>query len=100
MSSIEALGPDGTVRLGAYLPVADAHWFALICGGCGHIAPFGVSAAVARLGPYATVGELGRRARCSHCGRRGVRVQLSADTRPDWRQREEGPLPETRAGTV
>jgi hypothetical protein len=97
------IGDDGTVRLGAYEPYSDIFWFSLICGGrrgCGHIAPFGISPAIARLGALATAGDLARRARCGKCGGRDIRSQLSADTRPGWRVEQEGPLPETRAGAL
>ena len=45
----DAIGPDGTVRLRCYLPMADSVWFSVGCdgqAGCGHVAPSSVRAAV------------------------------------------------------
>ena len=39
-----AIGPDGTVRLRCYLPLADSLWFFAGCQGrqgCGHVVPIG-----------------------------------------------------------
>src|SRR4051794_29415003 len=45
----DAIGPDGTVRLRAYLPMADSLWFSAGCQGrqgCGHSAPLGIRGAI------------------------------------------------------
>jgi hypothetical protein len=85
MTEIDAVGPDGRVRLWAYLPSANSLWFAAGCQsrqGCGHSAPIGIWATIALMGPEATVGELERRLRCSQCGNRKVGVTVHPDTRP------------------
>jgi hypothetical protein len=85
----DAIGPDGTVRLRCYLPLADSLWFfAGFQGrkGCGHVAPISVQAAIQIMGSgEATVEELGRRLRCSRCGNRHIGITVQ-------------PRPETRAG--
>ena len=69
----DAIGPDGTVRLRCYLPMANSLWFFAGCQGrqgCGHSAPIGVRAALRIMGSgEATVGELNR----VHFGRHGFR---------------------------
>jgi hypothetical protein len=68
----DALGPDGTVRLRCYLPLADTLWFSAGCEGrqgCGHVAPISIRAAIQIMG----TGEAATR-------------------------EHEGPAPETRAG--
>jgi hypothetical protein len=49
------IGPDGTVRLRAYLTMANSLWFSAGCegeAGCGHSAPIGVQATVRQLVPH------------------------------------------------
>jgi hypothetical protein len=62
MISADDIGPDGTVRLRCYLPMANSVWFSAGCQGrqgCGHIVPIGVRAALRIMGSgEATVGEL------------------------------------------
>ena len=62
MTEADDIGHDGTVRLGAYLPLADLLWFSAGCdglAGCGHAAPISVRAAVRIMGSgEATVGDL------------------------------------------
>jgi hypothetical protein len=97
----DAIGPDGTVRLRRYLPLAGSLWFSAFCDGraaCGHVAPISVPAAVQLMGPEATVGELERRLRCSRCGSRQVGIVLQSDTRPPETRQREGRAPETQAG--
>ena len=53
MSEADAIGPDGTVRLRCYLPLANSLWF--FAGyqgrqGCGHVAPISVRAAIQIMG--------------------------------------------------
>ena len=64
MSEADAIGPDGTVRLRCYLPLANSLWFFAGCQGrqgCGHVAPISVRAAIQIMGSgEATVGELNR----------------------------------------
>ena len=102
MSEADAIGPDGTVRLRCYLPLADTHWFSAGCSGwdsCGHLAPISVRAAIQIMGSgEATVGELGRRLRCSRCGKRQIGVTVQPDTRTAEAIERNGPAPETRAG--
>ena len=41
-----SVGPDGTVRLRRYLPLAGRHWFNAECEGeegCGHGMPIGIA---------------------------------------------------------
>jgi hypothetical protein len=98
----DAIGPDGTVRLRCYLPLAGSLWFSAFCDGraaCGHVAPISVPAAVQLMGSgEATVGDLERRLRCSRCGNRQVSIVIQPDTRSTATREREGPLPETRAG--
>jgi hypothetical protein len=87
----DAIGPVGTVRLRAYLTMANSLWLSAGCEGeadCGYSAPIGIRAAIRLMGAEATVGELERRLRCSRCGNRQVGVTVHPDTRP----------PERRAG--
>ena len=101
-SAPDAIGPDGRVRLRAYLPMAASVWFSAGCQrrqGCGHSAPISVRAAIRFTGSAeATVGELERRLRCSRCGNRQVGIVLQPDTRPPEVRQSMGPLPETRTG--
>ena len=61
-----AIGPDGTVRLRCYLPMANSLWFFAGCQGrtgYGHSAPIVIRAALRIMGSgEATVGELVERA--------------------------------------
>jgi hypothetical protein len=102
MSDPDAIGPDGTVRLRCYLPIADTHWFSAGCSGwdsCGHFAPISVPAAVRLMGSgEATVLQLERRLRCSRCGSRRVGVVVCSDVRPLWVRARDGPAPATQAG--
>ena len=97
----DAIGPDGTVRLRCYLPMANSLWFFAGCQGrtgCGHVAPIGVRAALRIMGSgEATVGELGQRLRCSRCGNRQIGVTVQPDTRTAEVIERNGPAPETRA---
>jgi hypothetical protein len=80
---LDAIGPDGTVRLRCYLSLENSLWFAAGCHGrqgCGHSAPIGIRAAIRFVGPEATVGELARRLLGSQCGNRQVGVVV--ETRP------------------
>jgi hypothetical protein len=98
----DAIGPDGTVRLRCYLPMANSIWFFAGCQGrtgCGHVAPIGVRAALRIMGSgEATLGELEQRLRCSRCGSRKVGIVVQPDTRPAWVQERDGPAPETQLG--
>jgi hypothetical protein len=98
----DAIGPDGTVRLRCYLPLANSLWFFAGCQGrkgCGHVAPISVRAAIQIMGSgEATLGELGQRLRCSQCGNRQVGVTVQPDTRTAEAIERDGPAPETRAG--
>src|SRR3954467_5207755 len=91
------IGPDGTVRLRAYLTMANSVWLSAGCdglAGCGHSAPIGIRAAVRLMGPEAPVRQLERRLRCSRCGGRHVSIVLQPDTRPPAVRESEGPRPE------
>jgi hypothetical protein len=94
-------GPDGTVRLRAYLPLAATTWLSASCAGlwgCGRIVPVSIGAAIEVMGSAdATVGELARRLRCRACGGREVRVQVATDPRPAEVHEREGVLREARA---
>ena len=61
-ADLDDIGPDGTVRLRCYLPLANSLWFFAGCQGrkgCGHVAPISVQAAIQIMGSgEATVGEL------------------------------------------
>ena len=98
----DASGPDGTVRLRTYLPLADSLWFFAGCQGrkgCGHTAPIGIRAAIQFMGSSgATVGELEQRLRCSRCGNRQIGIAVQPDTRTAEAIERHGPAPETRAG--
>ena len=98
----DAIGPDGTVRLRCYLPLADSHWLFAGCWGrkgCGHIAPISVRAAIRFMGSSgATVGELEQRLRCSGCGNRQIGIAVQPDTRTAEAIERHGPAPKTRAG--
>ena len=55
------IGPDSTVRLRAYLPMATSLWLSAGCeglAGCGHSAPIGIGAAIRLMGADATVRQL------------------------------------------
>jgi hypothetical protein len=94
----DAIGPDGVVRLRAYLPHETVFWFAATCTGCGREAPIGVRPAIALMGSGdATVGQLERRLRGTGCGGRRVLIRVAADPRPAEVMRRDGPLPQTRA---
>ena len=61
----DAIGPDGTVRLRCYLPMANSVWFYAGCQGrqgCGHVAPIGVRAALRIMGSRRGGGRLCRTA--------------------------------------
>jgi hypothetical protein len=97
----DAIGPDGTVRLRCYLPMADTVWLSAGCeglAGCGHSAPIGIRAAIQIMGPEATVRQMERRLWCSRCGGWRVHIVIQPDTRPPEIRESEGPRPETRAG--
>src|SRR4051812_22557682 len=98
----DAIGPDGTVRLRAYLTMANSVWLSAGCegeAGCGHSAPIGIRAAIRLMGSgEATVRQLAQRLRCSRCGNRQVGIVLQPDTRPPEMRESDGPRPETRAG--
>ena len=100
MSEADAIGPDGTVRLRCYLPLANSLWFFAGCQGrqgCGHVAPISVRAAIQIMGSgEATVGQLKQRLRCSRCGSRKVGVVVRSDVRPVWVRERDGPAPETQ----
>ena len=95
----DPLGPDGTVRLRCYLPLADTHWFSAGCQGlrdCGHVAPISVQAAIRIMGTgEATVRQLGQRLRCSRCGGHQVGIVVCSDPRPAWAREHDGPAPQT-----
>ena len=98
----DAIGPDGTVRLRCYLPMANSLWFFAGCQGptgCGHVAPIGVRAALRIMGTgEATVGDLGRRLRCSRCSNRQIGVTVQPDTRTAEVIERDGPAPEAQLG--
>jgi hypothetical protein len=80
MTDPDALGPDGHVRLGAYLPLASSHRFGASRQGYGRASDISVEAAIAAAGsPLATVGDLGRRLRCTGCGWRGASIVVLAE---------------------
>lgn len=93
------IGPDGTVYLRAYLPVAHIHWFSIGCNACQHMGDLSVPAAIRLMGSAdATTGEVLRRLRCSACGAPAGWMHVAVDPRtPEVRERE-GPHPGTRAG--
>jgi hypothetical protein len=97
-----AIGPDGTVRLRCHLPFAGKVWLSVCCSGltgCGHAVPIGIRAAIRLMGSgAATVRQLERRLRCSGCGNRQVSIVLQPDTRPPWMLERDRPWAETRAG--
>ena len=93
----DGLGPDGSVYLHRYLPLADAMWFSASCR-CGALRPIGVRAAIAAAGPGAAVLGLASWLRCRDCGRREVQISINPDTRPSELRQAEGPALETRAG--
>jgi hypothetical protein len=101
MSDSDAVGPDGTVRLRRYLPLADSYWFSAGCedlDGCGHTTPISVAAAIRIMGSGdTTVGQLAQHLRCDRCGNRQVGIVLRSDPRPAWIWEGEGPAPETQA---
>ena len=101
-TNLDDIGPDGTVRLRCYLPLANSLWLFAGCQGrqgCGHVAPIGVRAALRIMGSgEATVGELGRRLRCSQCGNRQIGVTVQPDTRTAEVIERDGPAPETQLG--
>ena len=103
-ADLDAIGPDGTVRLRCYLPSANSLWFFAGCQGptgCGHVVPIGVRAAIQIMGlGEATVGELERRLRCSQCGNRQIGVTVQPDTRAAEAIERDGPAPETWAGFI
>ena len=96
------IGPDGTVRLRCYLPMANSLWFFAGCQdrqGCGHVAPIGIQAAIQTMGSgEATLGQIEQRLRCSRCGSRQVGIVVQPDTRTAEAIERGGPAPETRAG--
>ena len=102
MTDPNDIGPDGTVRLRCYLPLANSVWFSAGCQGrqgCGHVAPIGVRAALRIMGSgEATVGELERRLRCSQCGNRQIGVMVQPDTRTAEVIERDGPASETQLG--
>lgn len=102
MTDPDAIGPDGTVRLRCYLPLANSLWFSAGCQGqqgCGHSAPIGVRAALRIMGSgEATVGELERRLRCSQCGNRQIGVMVQPDTRTAEAIERDGPAAGTQLG--
>jgi hypothetical protein len=101
MSDSDAVGPDGTVRLRRYLPLADSHWFSAGCegpDGCGHTTPISITAAICLMrSGDATVGQLAQHLRCGRCSKRQVGIVLRSDSRPAWVREREGPAPETQA---
>jgi hypothetical protein len=97
----DAIGPDGTVRLRCYLPMANSVWHSVGCedeAGCGHSAPIGIQAAIRLMGPEATVRQLARRLRCCRCGNRQIGVTVQPDTRTAEVIERDGPAPETQLG--
>jgi hypothetical protein len=98
----DAIGPDGTVRLRCYLPLANTLWFSAGCEGrqgCGHVTPISVRAGIRLMGTgEATVGQLERWLRCGRCGNRQVGIVIAPDTRSAATREHEGLAPETRAG--
>jgi hypothetical protein len=92
----DPLGPDGTVRLRSYQPLADRMYFSGSCPACERGVTVGIEAAVDLMGSVeATIGQLGRRLVCRGCGGRIGAMQVMADSRtPETRERE-GRLPET-----
>jgi hypothetical protein len=90
------LGPDGSVRLRAYLPLVNSHWFSGHCRGCGRGVTVGVEAAIALMGTgMETVGGLSRRLTCLACSCR-VSLVVAPDTRPAEAVAQEGPRRETK----
>jgi hypothetical protein len=97
----DAIGPDGTVRLRCYLPLAERLWLSAGCkgAGCSLITPVSIRAAIELMGSSeATVGEFARRLRCSQCGCREVGVVIQPETRSTAAQKDAGPAPAARAG--
>jgi hypothetical protein len=95
----DALGEDGSVRIGHYLRHAETMWLSLSCcgeRGCQRDVPLGIPAAVALVGPHCAVRGLARRLRCSACGGRDARVMLCADP-CGHAVNANGARPETRA---
>jgi hypothetical protein len=93
--SSDALGPDGSVRLHRYLPLATSLYFAGSCPTCGRVVTVGVEAAIELMGSgEATIGEVSARLRCRPCGGR-VDLAVCPDTRSVDTQKRDGPLPET-----
>jgi hypothetical protein len=102
-TDLNAIGPDGTVRLRCYLPSADVVWFFARCQGrksCGYSAPISVRAAIRVMGSgEATIGELKQRLRCNHqCGNRQISVTVQPDRRTAEVIERCGPASETLAG--
>jgi hypothetical protein len=101
-ADLDAIGPDGTVRLRYYLPMVNSLWFSAGCQGrkgCSHSAPTSVLAAIRAMGSgEATLGELAQRLRCNQCGNREVGVTVQPDTRTAEAIERDGPALETRAG--
>ncbi len=94
--SSDSLGPDGTVRLRCYLPLATSLYFAGSCPRCDRVVTVGVEAAIKLMGSAeATVREASARLRCRPCGGR-VDLVVCPDTRNVEAQRRDGPLPETQ----
>jgi hypothetical protein len=98
----DAIGPDGTVRLRCYLPLAERLCLSAGCkgrAGCGHVARVSIRAAIGFMGSgEATVGEFARHLRCSQCGNREVDVVIQPETRSAAAQKYEGPATAARAG--
>jgi hypothetical protein len=97
----DCIGPDGTVRLRCYLPLANTTWLRASCAGmrgCQRIVPIGIREAIRRMGSAdATIGDLARRLRCRACGGWEVRVQVATDPRPAEVRERDGVLPGVRA---
>lgn len=58
----DGLGPDGSVYLDRYLPLADGLWFSTGCR-CSALRSIGIRAAIAAAGPGATLLSVARQHR-------------------------------------
>jgi hypothetical protein len=93
-------GDDGSLMLAAYEGWhADAYWLTFGCEGahgCQRRVDLGIRPAIERFGRGMTVRGIAKRLRCSACGGRNIRVQITADTRGSFARDRDGPAPETR----
>ena len=50
MTDLDSLGPDGSVQLRVYAPLARTSWVSACCAKCQRIAALSVPAAIAAMG--------------------------------------------------